>query len=50
MQIDRLRMEANRKASKANIESNKDRMSLINAKKKLGEQSTCLFYIIGEGN
>ena len=39
----RLRMEANRKAAKAKTAANKDRMSLINAKVKLGDQSTCLF-------
>ena len=30
-------------AAKAKTAANKDRMSLVNAKVKLGEQSTCLY-------
>ena len=37
-------------AAKAKLETNKQRMSLINTKTKLGEQSICVFLTIDEGN
>ncbi len=46
----RLRMEANRKAAKAETEASKQRMKQLNANVKLGKQSSCLFFITHEGN
>ena len=43
-------MEANRKAAKAKTEAANSKRKEEHAKKKLGEQSICVFITIDEGN